>query len=74
MCVVLAITNSNDSKIKLIECNDDEDALNKMNIMYQNLCFAKRYDYNNTFFDREIVYAQVVNGLEQIEMRVGNLI
>lgn len=74
MCVILAVTNNNDSNIKLVQCEDKEDALSKMYNIFQNLCYGKSLDYSNTYFDKDIAYAQVVNNFEQIEIRVGNLI
>lgn len=73
MCVVLAITNTTNSKVDLIECDNEDDALRKMEAFYINLSTASQVDYNNTYFDSEIKYAQIVNGFEQIELRIGVL-
>lgn len=73
MCVVLAITNTTNSKINLIECESEEEALSKMETFYINLSTASKVDYDNTYFDNEIKYAQIVNSFEQIEMRIGIL-
>lgn len=72
--MILAIINSNDSNIKLVQCEDKEDALNKMYNIFQNFCYGRSLDYYNTYFDKDIAYAQVVDDFEQIEMRIGNLI
>ena len=73
MCVILAITNTTNSKINLIECESVEDALRKMKALYENLAATSRVDHKNSYFDSEIKYAQIVNNLEQIEMRIGIL-
>jgi hypothetical protein len=69
---VLAVTNSVNSKIELILCNSTEEAINKMKKMFKKKC-SKRCDLNNTYLDEEECYAQVVNGLEQVEFRIGNI-
>lgn len=73
MCVVLAITNNTNSKMDLIECDSEDDALCKMKAFYVNLSTASQVDYYNTYFDSETKYAQIVNGFEQIELRIGVL-
>lgn len=69
--VFLAITNSTNSKIKLINCNSQDEALNKMKVVYDKLCIGTYYDEDNSFLDEQEGYAQVVNGLEQTEIRIG---
>lgn len=73
MNVILTITNSTDSNVKLIKCQDEEEALCKMNNIFHNLCYGRGIDYDNTYFDKEMAYAQVVSAFEQIEMRIGYL-
>ena len=73
MCVVLVITNTTNSKVDLIECDNEDDALRKMEAFYINLSTASHVDYYNTYFDSGIKYAQIVNDFEQIEMRIGVL-
>lgn len=73
MCVVLAITNTTDSNIKLIQCRNKEDALKKMEKLYEVLHYGNLIDYNNTYYDKELGYAQIVNGITQTEIRIGML-
>lgn len=73
MCVVLAITNTADGNIKLIKCKNKEDALEKMEKLYEVLHYGNLIDYNNTYFDKELEYAQVVNDITQTEIRIGML-
>ena len=73
MEIILAITNSTSSTIKLIACKSIEDALDKMKNLYNDLCRKMDYDYYNTYFDEDLRYAQVICGLEQTEFRIGNL-
>ena len=73
MCVVLAITSTADSNIKLIKCKNKKDALTKMHKLFDTLYYGNLIDYNNTYCDEEIEYAQIVNGIIQTEIRVGNL-
>lgn len=73
METILAITNSVDNGIKLIACHTKEEAIEQMEIEYRNACNSAIYDYNNTYIDKDDGYAQVVEGLKQIEFRVGKL-
>ena len=70
---VLVITNNKNSSIKLISFKTYEEAINAMKDTYENLCFGIKYDFQNTFMDEDSGYAQVVVGLEQIELRIGKL-
>jgi len=70
---ILAITNSINTKIKLIQCKDSEDAYNKMEMIYNAKCIEGTYDGDNTYIDKDSGYAQIVDGLEQIELRIGLL-
>ena len=70
---VLAITNSVNSQIKLIDCKTKEEALHKMKQLYNKKRKGKRCDINNTYLDEDECYAQVVNGLEQTEYRIGDI-
>lgn len=73
MGTILAITNSTSSKIELVECETTEEAIHKMKSTYDKICRENSYDYNNTYIDEEAGYAQIVNGLEQTEFRIGKL-
>ena len=73
MKTILAITTSTSCAIKLIVCETTEDAISKMKNTYDKLCKETAYDYYNTYFDEEEGYAQIVNGLEQTEFRIGLL-
>lgn len=73
MEIILAITSSTSCAIKLIACNTIEEAVNTMKHIYEKLCRENSYDYHNTYLDEEEGYAQVVNGLEQTEFRIGTL-
>lgn len=73
MKTILAITNSTSSTIKLIACEDTKDAIIKMKTTYENFCKKHSYDYYNTYIDEELGYAQIVNGLEQTEFRIGKI-
>lgn len=73
MKTILAITSSTNCKIELIVCESIDDAIGKMKTIYEKLCSKNYYDYYNTFLDEEVGYAQIVNGLEQTEFRVGTL-
>jgi len=73
MEIILAITNSTSSTIKLIVCENTGQAIDKMKKIYNKLCKERNYDYYNTYIDEESGYAQIVNGLEQTEFRIGNL-
>lgn len=70
---VLAITNSVNPQIKLIKCNSEEEAIHKMKTLYNKKLCSKKCDLNNTYLDEDECYAQVVNGLEQTEFRIGNI-
>ena len=74
MRVILAITNSLNCSIKLIECDTYDKAIIKMKETYENLCFGIDYDFNNTFIDEDSGYAQIVSGLKQTEFRIGKLL
>ena len=73
MCVVLAITSTTDSNIKLIKCKNKKDAIDKMEKLYNVLYYGDLIDYNNTYYNKEMGYAQVVNDLMQTEIRIGTL-
>lgn len=70
---VLAITNSVNAQIELIGCKSKEEAICKMKKLYDKKCNGKKYDTNNTYLDEDECYAQIVNGLEQVEFRIGNI-
>lgn len=70
---ILIMTKNTDVKAKLINCGDESEAINIMKDMYFKLCKNKCYDYNNTYIDEDLGYAQIVSGLEQIEFRIGEL-
>lgn len=74
MCVVLVVTNTADTNIKLIKCKNKEDALSKMEKLYKVLHYGRLIDYDNTYCSKEIAYAQIANGLTQTEIRVGTLV
>ena len=73
MRTILAITTNTKCNIKLIKCETAEEAIRTMKKTYEKLCKKSAYDYHNTFIDEEEGYAQVVNGLEQTEFRIGSL-
>ena len=73
MGTILAITSSTSCAIKLIVCETIEEAICKMKCYYDKMCKENSYDYHNTYLDEEEGYAQVVNGLEQTEFRIGTL-
>lgn len=73
METILAITNSTSCAIKLVACKTYEEAMKLMKNTYDNLLVGKKYDYYNTYFDEDSGYAQIVSELEQIELRIGNL-
>ena len=73
MCVVLVVTNSTNEKPRLIKCEDVNDALNRMDSLFRVMCFDGCCDQNNTYMDKELQYAQVVDSFAQTEMRVGIL-
>jgi hypothetical protein len=68
---VLAITNSINTKIELISCQSFEEAINRMKIVFTKLCDRSKYDINNTYLDEDEGYAQIVNGIELVEFRIG---
>lgn len=70
---VLAITNSVNAKIELIDCESKEKAICEMKKLYNKKRNGKRYDVNNTYLDEDECYAQIVNGLEQVEFRIGDI-
>jgi len=74
MKTVLAMTNNVNSCIKLVLCKTKDEAIKKMETEYRNLCDKIMYDYDNTYIDTEDGYAQVVEGLRQIEFRVGQIV
>ena len=73
MGTILAITSSTNCTIKLIDCKTTENAIAKMKSIYNKLCKEKPYDYYNTYCDEDEGYAQIVDGLEQTELRIGSL-
>jgi len=73
METILAITNSTSSAIKLIVCKSTEDAIKLMEKTYDKLCKENSYDYDNTYIDEDLGYAQVANGFELTEFRIGKL-
>ena len=73
METILAITNSKSCAIKLIACKTYEEAIRLMKNTYDKLLIDSDYDFYNTYFDEDSGYAQVVSGLEQIELRIGQL-
>ena len=70
---VLAVTNSVNSKIDLFVFKTIEEATKEMKIMYLEKLNTIKYDTNNTYLDEDEQYAQVVDGLEQIEFRIGHI-
>lgn len=70
---VLVVTNSINSKIDLIAFQTIEDALREMKKRYLEKISNIKYDTNNTYLDEEEKYAQVVDGLEQTEFRIGSI-
>lgn len=73
MQIILAITTNVDEGIDLIAYSTKEEAIKKMETEYLNLCEKTAYDRDNTYIDKEEGYAQIVEGLKQIEFRVGEL-
>ena len=73
METILAITNSTSCAIKLVACKTYEEAIKLMKNTYDNLLIDIDYDFYNTYFDEDSGYAQVVSGLEQTELRIGQL-
>jgi len=73
MKTILTITSNTSSSVKLIECYTKEKAIKLMKSTYDELCSNSNCDFNNTFFDEDLGYAQVVFGLEQTELRIGEL-
>ena len=73
MKTILAITKSTSDTIQLIACETAEEAMHKMKSTYDELCKENSYDYYNTYIDEDSGYAQIVNGLEQTEFRIGKL-
>jgi hypothetical protein len=74
MGTILAITNNMNYAIKLIACKTQIEAINLMKSTYDKICNEKCYDINNTFLDEDSGYAQIVSGLEQTEIRIGDLL
>lgn len=70
---VLAVTNSINTKIDLIAFQTIEDALSEMKKRYLEKINNIKYDTNNTYLDEDEKYAQVVDGLEQTEFRIGSI-
>lgn len=70
---ILVVTNSKNMDMELIPCNSKEDAKNKLVSIFETLCEKNRFDVNNTFYAEEECYAQIVNGLESYELRIGEL-
>lgn len=73
MSIALAITSNVETGIQLIKCQSTEEAINIMKNTYRELCNAIPYDINNTCLDENAKYAQIVNGFEQIEFRIGEI-
>ena len=69
--VCLAITNSINSQIDLIKCDSLDEAKKKMCVTYSFFLKVLDFDENNTFIDTDNNYAQIANGLEVFEMRIG---
>lgn len=69
--VVLAIIKNTKCDIKLIACQDIEDAKEQIETMYNQICNNSLLDYHNTYYDKDSGYAQIVSGLEQTEFRIG---
>ena len=74
MKTILAITKNTNCTIQLIDCKNTKEAIQMMKFIYNKLCEENTCDYDNTYIDEEEGYAQVVNGLEQFEIRMGSLI
>jgi hypothetical protein len=70
---VLAVTNTINTKIDLIAFQTIEDALSEMKKRYLEKINNMKYDTNNTYLDEDEKYAQVVDGLEQTEFRIGSI-
>lgn len=70
---ILIVTKSTDVKAKIINCVDEIEAINTMKNMYNKICKNQSYDYNNTYIDEDLGYAQIVFGFEQIEFRISKL-
>ena len=68
---VLVITNSIDTKMEVIACKTMKEAVDKMKSTYDKMRKEKEFDYSNTYFDEDEGYAQIVNGLEYTEFRIG---
>lgn len=70
---VLVVTNTINTKIDLIAFQTIEDALSEMKKRYLEKINNIKYDTNNTYLDEDEKYAQVVDGLEQTEFRIGSI-
>ena len=70
---VLVVTNTINTKIDLIAFQTIEDALSEMKKRYLEIINNIKYDTNNTYLDEDEKYAQVVDGLEQTEFRIGSI-
>lgn len=70
---VLVVTNTINTKIDLIAFQTIEDALSEMKKRYLEKINNIKYDSNNTYLDEDEKYAQVVDGLEQTEFRIGSI-
>ena len=70
---VLVVTNTINTKIDLIVFQTIEDALSEMKKRYLEKINNMKYDTNNTYLDEDEKYAQVVDGLEQTEFRIGSI-
>ena len=73
METILAITRSTSCALELIACKTRKEAVKHMKYAYDKFCKENSYDYYNTYIDEESGYAQIVNGLEQTEFRIGEL-
>lgn len=71
--VILTICKSTKTGIELIPCSSFDDAKEKLNSMFNLLLHIKNCDPENTFCDEEEMYAQIAEGLEVTEMRIGTM-
>ena len=71
MKAAIVITRTDIEQTEVILCDDEEKAIKQMENLY--LSEIKSYNYidcYNTFFDREIMYAQVCRGFQTTEIKV----
>lgn len=71
---VIAVTRSYNDKLDLFNCKNKEEAKELVSSMYNTFKKNKKIDLNNTFISDDNMYAQVANGLEITEIRVGELV